>query len=203
MVGQFWSNLLVPVAKKALITLDIDKLAAGTITFRFKGKRIKGSYKIVDEIYKLWFSAAANPHFNEYGSANAVISKVGAITDFKLFVDGVQVNYASSLNISEFFATSTDFAHTPEHNHYYWEIRTRKGYEKQRPSEEDYRRNNLTGVWGNFVLTIEDRGGRVKDNLARGKVCSAKVSISDPFVNIHSALKGNVVLTETVKHYIN
>lgn len=193
----------MPVTKRALINLGSSKVAASTITFHFKGKRIKGSYKIADRIYKSWFSAAVNPRFNEYGSSNAASGKVGAITDFKLFVDGVQVDYASNLNISEFFATSTDFAHTPEHNHYYWEIRTRKGYEGQRPSEEDYNGNGLTGVWGNFVLTIENEKGGVKDGLAMGKVCSATVSISDPFIKINPSVKSNVALTETVKHYIN
>ena len=65
--------------------------------------------------------------------ADFTIYRHGAIADFKLFLDGVEIDYTSNLNIREFFATSIDIVNQPESHYDYWEIQIHKGCEGQQP----------------------------------------------------------------------
>jgi hypothetical protein len=203
MVAQVWSKILVSAASTALMTLGINTAAASAITIHFEGDRIKGSYTIGDDLYNSWFSQLSNPQYDRNGQSDLTLSRLGAITDFKLFVDGKEQDYSSNLNISDLFATSIDDAITPEHDYYYWEVKARKGLDGQRPSEEDYRRDGLQGRWQTFALTVESvMGGKIQDCLGMGKVCSGTVSILDPLLHSNASLKSNSSLTETIKLYV-
>ena len=196
MLTLSWSKLVATAATTALITLGIGAASASAINFNFEGNRIKGSYKIDDAVYNSWLSAASTPQYDESGIYRAFIpGTLGLIRDFKLFLDGVELDYSSNLNISEIFATRIDYASSSQMDYDRWEIVTRKGLDGQKPSAEDFK-NGLTGNWQEFGLVMETIGGTVHDCLGIGKVCSSTVTIVDSF------LKSNSPLTETVKHYV-
>ena len=191
-----WSKLVATAATTAVITLGIGTANASAINFNFEGTRIKGSYKVDDAVYNSWMSAASNPQYDQSGIYRAFIpGTLGLIKDFKLFLDGVELDYSSNLKISELFATRIDYAGASQMNYDRWEIVTRKGLDGQKPSAEEFK-NGLTGNWQNFSLVMETIGGNAQDCLGIGKVCSSTVSIFDSF------LKSNSPLTETVKHYV-
>lgn len=196
MLTLSWSKLLATAATTAVITLGIGVASASAINFNFEGTRIKGSYKVDDAVYNSWLSAASNPQYDESGIYRAVIpATLGLIKDFKLFLDGLELDYSSNLNISELFATRLDYAGASQHNYDRWEIVTRKGLDGQKPSAEEFK-NGLTGNWQEFGLVMDKTGGNAQDCLGIGKVCSGTVSIVDAF------LKTNSPLTETVRHYV-
>jgi hypothetical protein len=190
MLTQVCSQVLVANPSADLTILDIAKAGCNAITFNFEGSRIKGSYKIDYPVYQYWMYENSHPVYNQNGLADFTLLRHGAIADFKLFLDEVEIDYTSNLNISELFATSIDIVNQPEEHYDYWEIQVHKGCEGQQP----YSVHEATGLWGNFSLTLDNYGGSVSDYLAPGKVCSGSVGLRDPLLNEFFA--------EEITHYI-
>ena len=191
MFAKTWSKLFVSTASTALITLGIGTLSANAIEFSFTGNRIKGSYKVDDQTYNAWLSQASNPIYAANGFAFSSFLAMGRITDFKLFLDGQEINYNSNLNISEILGIHFDSIHNPVAEHYdYWGITVYKGLEGQQASPGEMR----TGLWGMLDIWIENEGGNIRDCLSPGQLCSGTVSLQDP------ALNENVA--EQITHYL-
>ncbi len=190
MLTQVCSQVFVSKKNRNLTTLTIGQDAANTITFKFEGSRIKGSYKVERAVYQSWIYENSHPYYNENGLADFTIYRHGAIADFKLFLDGVEIDYSYNLNISELFATSVDIINQPGSHYDYWEIQIHKACEGQQP----YSVHEATGLWGNFSLTLDNYGGSVSDYLTPGKGCSGSVGLRDPLLNEFFA--------EEITHYI-
>ena len=190
MLTQIRSQVLVAKPSADLRILDRANAGGNPISFNFEGTRIKGSYKIDYPVYQYWMYENYHPVYNQDGLADFTLLRHGAIADFKLFLDGVQLDYTSNLNISELFATSIDIVNQPEEHYDYWEIQVHKGYEGQQPSSG----YETTGLWGNFSLTLDNYGGSVSDYLAPGKVCYGGVGLRDPLLN--------QFFVEDITHYI-
>ncbi len=185
MFTQVWSKMFVSAASTALMTLAISTAAANAISFNFEGTRLRGSYKIDDAVYNSWISTVSNPQYNEYGAADSTLYRKGGITDFKLFLDGVEVDYFSNLNISELFALNWDTMNKPESHHDYWDVQIPGASQEQKKRFGITIMNNAENNYG--------RSGR--DCLTPGKVCSGEVALMDILLNQN--------IFENMTHYVS
>lgn len=143
-------KLFLSATSTTLMILGLSATAANAVTFKFEGNRIKGSYTIQDSFYQEWVSAySSRPEFTLF--------RVGAITDFKLFIDNQEVDYRDTLNGSQILATG-----------YYDDVYS---YEY---SDLILRTN------GKYLgMAFETAEGTLKDCITPGKVCTGGVGIDD------------------------
>ncbi|HAZ48143.1 MAG TPA: hypothetical protein DDW76_17695 [Cyanobacteria bacterium UBA11369] len=182
MFTQVWSKLLVSAASTALMTLAIGTAAANAITFTFEGTRIRGSYKIDDAVYNSWLSQVSKPQpiFPEYSDLERFYLE-DAVTDFKLFLDGVEIDYGSNFG-SNIEGISYKDSFDSENNLYSWHM----GF-------DTYGR-----MGPNLFLNVAKEGGNGADCLTPGKVCSGEVGVQYPFFSV-----GSQYFKENMTHYVS
>lgn len=184
MFSQTCQKLFLSATSATLVVLGLTTLSADAITFNVNGNRIKGSYTLSDDLYSKWLSSITNPQYDSTGYYRGELyGKNSDIPDFKIFLDGAEVDYKTGLTATEFFTLGNYNTNTPNANYNYFDLTIKKQYSQ----------GSLPGV---FSVYYDSTGSKdlVLDCIISGKSCTVEAGLYD------TVLGANI--TEKVTHSV-